>query len=442
MMKNDSPEVANQIEPHLIVYLDKSIYRSHNYEKEFAEGIQDTETLKRYAEIKKKLEEHYLENLIEEIKKNPEISSTLSLDEEIKNVLNSISSYTSEQGRGLIGVFIGQLVIKSIAPEQDIRLHKGNRSKSNFSWKNGISMRSLNQHYIVPVLRSYDLLKTNNFGSMMTRTFAENYPYSPVYKAVIKGPKEQWLRLVDEIERNTVNALDVLKYLLSILLNRSEAFNQSAEEALRLVTTYNQQILNISEVTNLIKEFMDKTKYAPRVFEVALHSLLQALCSSKELEGELRPLSQMRSANKKHGNIGDIEISAQKGSEAILEAWDAKYRKPYLLDELAELADKLELHPETELAGFVVDNKPEMTADILARKSEIAELFQTQIEILSFDDWVLFTTRELDIPELPHLWLTAFVESFCQKRRDIAPIDEPCNDWVNDLIKLLHEKIQ
>jgi hypothetical protein len=36
----------------------------------------------------------------------------------------------------------------------------------------------------------------------------------------------------------------------------------------------------------------------------------------------LKPLSQMRSANKKHGNIGDIEILEAR---QIIESWDAKY---------------------------------------------------------------------------------------------------------------------
>ena len=35
----------------------------------------------------------------------------------------------------------------------------------------------------------------------------------------------------------------------------------------------------------------------------------------------LKPLSQMRSANKKHGNIGDIELLEDR---QIVEAWDAK----------------------------------------------------------------------------------------------------------------------
>ena len=38
---------------------------------------------------------------------------------------------------------------------------------------------------------------------------------------------------------------------------------------------------------------------------------------------------------------------------------------------------------------------------------------------------------------LAHKWLVAMVESFAQKRPDIAPIDEPCDAWIEDLIKIM-----
>lgn len=34
-------------------------------------------------------------------------------------------------------------------------------------------------------------------------------------------------------------------------------------------------------------------------------------------------------------------------------------------------------------------------------------------------------------------WLLALVESFAQRRLDLAPIDEPCDAWINDLIEIL-----
>ena len=80
----------------------------------------------------------------------------------------------------------------------------------------------------------------------------------------------------------------------------------------------------------------------------------------------------MKSANKKFGNIGDIEvISCSEAETEIIEAWDAKYAKPYLYDELGELEDKLPSHKAISQAGFVCNTEPIIRDDInekLARK--------------------------------------------------------------------------
>ena len=86
-----------------------------------------------------------------------------------------------------------QLVIKSIIPEQSIRLHKGAVKKGTFSWVDGISMRTIDSNYITPFLREESLLNINKYGIMMTRSLAENYPYSKVYKAEMKGPFKEWI---------------------------------------------------------------------------------------------------------------------------------------------------------------------------------------------------------------------------------------------------------
>ena len=106
-------------------------------------------------------------------------------------------------------------------------------------------------------------------------------------------------------------------------------------------------------------------------FEIALHSLFQVLEDHNTFDGYLKPLSQMRSANKKHGNIGDIEVVAGLQGMHIIESWDAKYGKSYLRDELEELKDKLGEHPETAVAGFVVNQTPDLTSEIADRTDEL-----------------------------------------------------------------------
>jgi hypothetical protein len=172
------------------------------------------------------------------------------------------------------------------------------------------------------------------------------------------------------------------------------------------------------------------------VFEIALHALFQVLAERKVFGGVLKPLCQMRSANKKHGNIGDIEIVKKTGGLEILEAWDAKYGKPYLRDELDEVNEKLEDHSETELIGFVVDTEPNRKPEIEERIREIEELHEVKVHIQGFEEWVKSQVQRSigsNSTDLGKQWVLAFSETLCQMRRELAPIDEPADAWVSAL---------
>ena len=145
----------------------------------------------------------------------------------------------------------------------------------------------------------------------------------------------------------------------------------------------------------------------------------------------------MRSANKKHGNVGDIELTE---GGVIFESWDAKYGKPYLRDELEELRDKLLTHPDCRVAGFVVDSAVDLRRDIVNRKEELESETSTEIHMFSFDQWIDYEVSQLNESQkndLGYRWLKAVVESFAQRRLQVAPIDEPCDAWINDLISAL-----
>ncbi|MCD8162047.1 MAG: hypothetical protein LUE09_00985 [Synergistaceae bacterium] len=192
------------------------------------------------------------------------------------------------------------------------------------------------------------------------------------------------------------------------------------------------------QIKNILIRFFNETGYSARAFEVVMHGLMQSLQELSLLgDYQLVPMSQMRSANKKHGNIGDIELM---DGRVIVESWDAKYGKPYLRDELEELDDKILASPGVKIAGFVVDKEPDRRKEIVDRANEIASISGVDIQILSFEEWVDWQTNRLRPSQLNavgYRWLLAVVESFGQKRTEIAPIDEPCEAWINDLIALL-----
>jgi len=168
------------------------------------------------------------------------------------------------------------------------------------------------------------------------------------------------------------------------------------------------------------------------MLEVAMHALFQVLEEEKCFDEYLKPLSQMRSANKKHGNIGDIELTLTQGDMDIIESWDAKYGKTYLRDELEELNDKLKLHLQVKIAGFVTDKNPNLSLEIKERIDELKQIYETDVRIMEFGEWVDFQIKKYGLKpdKIGEKWLTAIGESICQHRREIAPIDEPAAEWV------------
>ncbi|WP_414619559.1 hypothetical protein [Calothrix sp. CCY 0018] len=410
----------------------------------FIEGAMSEAAKQRYIKITSELSDNYLEKQIVYCRDNVEKIDFLQIDQNyIDKLKKLVDSLTSEVGRALIGLTVMQLCIKAIEPAQSIRLHKGSRSKSNFSWQDGIPMRPLDKQYITPVLRKYDLLRLNADGIMMTRSLAENYPYSSVYKANIRGARLEWINLVEAIEINDINPKIALHYLLSQLLNQAKNFKDLVVQILNNLTNFLTKTGNVNQqvITELILRHINESDYAARIMEIAMHSLMQAMQEFNLFpQGILRKLSQMRSANKKYGNIGDIEILQ---ANQIIESWDAKYGKAYLRDELEELTEKIEAHPTILLAGFVTSVEPQRREEVTSRIQEIEEYFDITVEILTFRDWIKkqfnrgVQNNIVTEQQLAEAWITAYTESLAQQRQDIAPIDEPCYHWLNTLNSIL-----
>ena len=92
------------------------------------------------------------------------------------------------------------------------------------------------------------------------------------------------------------------------------------------------------------------------------------------------------------------------------------------------------------MAGFIVDGEVDRRKDIIERAEEIAVETGVDIQLFSFDEWIQYQTQRIADSQLDRIagrWLIAVVESFAQRRPEIAPIDEPCEAWVKDLIKKL-----
>ena len=432
--------MSEQHEPHLQVYGDRSVLVvSDGSTETFQEGLPNQAARDRLRHIEDTFRGGYLSSLIDGLLKQETELDPLE-PEQLTLLETLVGSVTSEVGRGVIGLAVLLLAIKDISPGQSIRLHKGGRG--DFSWQDGLPMRSLDSKYSTPTLRRYELLRLNNFGIFMTRSLAENYPYTKFYKAAIRGAKDECFTLIDWVELGQVKARPMLRALIGLLINRSERFVQLGEQTMAAVIALIERNPASTESRNVIKNHVANSPYGARLLEVAMHSLLQVLDERSLLPGRLEPLSQMRSANKKHGNVADIEVVTEGLTRLhVLEAWDAKYGKPYLRDELEELSDKLEMHPETIEAGFVVDRDPEIDEDIETRVQELESIHEVTIRILNFDEWVDAQIERSGVEEatLMNEYLVAYAESLALRRLDRAPIDEPADRWLEDLLKLLQQ---
>lgn len=411
---------------------------------EYEIGTQTTQARDRYERIQRELETGYLTELIDTVT-DVEADVEVTLDDDHRKLIDEIvDSITSERGRAIAGLTVMQLTIKAIAPEQSIRLHKGSKSSAHFSWKEGLSMRSIDSSYISPVLREHDMLRVNKDGVMMTRSLAENYPYSRFYQANIRGAQGAWADLVEELEdpESTIDPEEALKYMLTALSSRGERAEEINEETLSVVSEFTDRNPDRETVMELITSHIDSSPHSARIYEVALHSLYQVMEDADLLEGELKDLTQMRSADKKHGNVADIEVVSPDDEFHIYRAWDAKHGKTHLLNELQELRGKLSSHPETERVGFITTAEPQRDTAVNQQTRRIEDEFDVDIELITFDT---FCDRALD--ELssqlvgPSAWVTAYAETLCHRRRDRAPIDEPTQEWVSDLGDLVENRL-
>ncbi len=425
-------------ERHLRVYANRSVLvRDTNDEQVFTEGQPSDPAKERLREIKQRLDSGFLEQVVEECSQAniPDIELP---DEHIRLLTEVVDSVTSEHGRALVGLTVLQLTIKAILPQQSVRLHKAGKGKG-FSWAEGIPMRNLDSTYITPVLRRHQLMLLNADGFMMTRSLAENYPYGVLYKAAIRGARKPWADITELLEDGNLDPLAALRYTIILLQNRSAQFESLAKQTLDHLSRCLATQPDLPAVSAIIDSHIRQSSYSARLLEVSMHSVFQALHEANMLEDYLVPLSQMRSANKKHGNIADVETTRKRGTLQIVEAWEAKYGKTYLRDELEELADKLDSHPDVRTAGFVTSDPPDLKKEVVDRLNELTEEFGVDVRIVPYAEWVRekHTLSGLQGAEFAALWLTAYGETLCQRRREIAPVDEPAQSWVKELDDLL-----
>lgn len=440
------------------VYSDRvSLIAKDGTEVVFGRGPMSPAAQARHATIVQELKAGWLDTNVGPALSPAQVQTTLPPDwrANLERLADGISGKT---GRALVGVAILQASIKAISPDQSIRLTKGqpapkiksaskrkkrSASAAHFSWTEGLPMRGLSATYLVPFLRKHNLLALNRYGPFMTRGLAENYPYSPYYLADLQGPRAEWDALVEGLESRAVDGKEVFVYLCALLANRSNEFLKAAKTTLQSVDDYfRRKNRTFDDVLQAILAHIRGSMNPARPLEVALHSLLQALYwNVSGAPYTLRPLSQMRAANVKLGNVGDVELLDANGRP--VEAWDSKMGFRSLAVELQEIDDKLKGNPTVGRAGFVAaDRLPALDPAAHADIARILSSRGTTVQVVLLVDWARERIRlaGVDPDKTAASWLRAYAETLCQKRRDIAPLDEPSKPWVEGLARELDSR--
>ncbi len=431
--------------PRLLIYESHSeLFDLHGATHQFAEGVQSSAAKSRSKRIQDSLKSGYLQAQLSSVLADPKLnfcgddSASIAIWHSLESLVKSV---TGQYGRALVGLSIIQAAIKAIEAEQSIRLHKSGH-RDSFGWQEGISMRSIDKTYITPFLRKNKLLNVNADGVMMTRTLAENYPYSSQYKADIRGAKKEWLEVVEFLEANPTRAEGVLKTLLALLIRANDSFENTGSRLLNFSEKYISGDHALEDLMKVFHAVLTRATHPARLFEIILHSLAQVVVNEDiRDERKLVPLSQMRSANKKHGNIADVEFSID-GS--IVEAWEAKFEKTYLLEEVGEIEDKFSTWPLAKRVGFVVYGSPKVDSELRKRIDLISGRTGVVLEIFSFDQWVsaMIEGSSVGAEDVPNGWINAVAQSLAGHRRAIAPIDEPTDAWMETLCDVLAESLR
>lgn len=429
MVKEEQPQ------EHLGIFPRKTVFTRRDGRQEiYEEGEPSEEARMRLAQIKAELEAGWLENIILECIGEDFVPPAIESKHE-KLIDAIVDSVTDQTGRGIAGLLVMQFTIKGIAPGQCIRLHKAGGRGEHFSWKEGVPMRVLDTLYCTPLLRKYELLMLNESGAVMTRTLAENYPYTSVYKAVIKGGRTQWVEVIDALEDGELCPQAGLKHMIAKLFARKRKFHKMVDETLTTLDEVQGTFSCIEDIREFMTTYLNGVEHGARILETQMHSLLQVKEDCGELGGKLKNLTQMRSANKKHGNIGDIEIVSHDDQSVVLEAWDAKFGKTKLSKDLLQVREKLAKQPSTKTVGFVTDTEPHLCEETRQLMDFLRNTFGVEVHAISICRWINLQLEAsgLSPQEAGRRWVMAFAECLCQKRRDRAPLDEPCHAWVEAL---------
>lgn len=414
---------------------------------ERSNGKATTESKQRGREIRNSLSVDYFNRqrsqAIHDAERGHNPLNSPLLTERGGEIVRSITGgITGEEGRALFLWAISISAVKDVCPEQDIRLHKNQR------WANAVSMRTISSDALTSWMNANSAnVSINSFGPAMTRTFSENIPWVPCYPPDIKGPKDDWLELIDGIHYGRIDAGSALRAFLYMDFLNAGQFDLVSERTLERLGLLED---SISSLDYILPHISSRNNGGARLLEIAIHSFAQCvyehgmqLCPSVE---STRPeeIKSMRSADRKAGGVGDIQFRAdeyreRRGLRFLKYSIDCKYNIPELSREIARLRESIH-HPDTpqphlEAVDFIGIDEPTISGDSEVQ-DHLSFLRNNGVSIRTFSlaDFV----RSIDPNNRIGInWLRRYASMLMKEDLGYGIVTEVSYDWLDTLQNVL-----
>lgn len=234
---------------------------------------------------------------------------------------------TRHAGRGILLTLSAYKVVR---PDQDIRRYKARATLGGFS------ARGIDEAVTVPFLKRHSL-RYSVQSHWMTRTFAakEMFGQGPPLKTT---PPHVGL-LMEEIivSLQSVRSPGAARSVVVLIL--AELINERNQGHIALTRPKG---LSIDHVLALLKSHFERRfkSNAPRLPQLAIYAIYQCMMSSvkRYQDLELRKIERMKSADRKSGSVGDIQVN-RDGTP--VEAVEVKFGIPISYDIVSEAIEKI-----------------------------------------------------------------------------------------------------
>ena len=227
------------------------------------------------------------------------ISDINNLPKDVIDWLTIIGKNASKR-KGVYTVLTTLLYYKYLHPTQDVRRHQAQIPE-------GFSGRSFDTANVTPKLKEYSLPSMAESG-WLTRSLEQPNPYDMNYKGKIPQTlKIPFLKSLDYVEKNPDSALNMLRLLLSVVIEESQ------KNKIEITPLNNPDKIAIADVMSALEEhFLTKygTHGGAKLPVLAFYAIYTSLINEmKRYDNcKLADLSSITACDRTNKASGDIEI--------------------------------------------------------------------------------------------------------------------------------------